>query len=394
MDMVKELNSAKNAPVVPLCPYFGKCGGCTAQHLEYSQQLNNKRKWLAQATNFPEMEINVFSDKEYFYRNRMDFKVRKGKIGLRSKDHPSEIIDVEKCVIAVGKINVLLAEVRSFFLKERLSGEYSGCFKEIIIRATTFGDTSISFVLNSESSKLREAQELIKEFARITSAQNVLITYNFIEEDTTRKEDGDVSEDFSQNDSFVVKGLDRLQEKLLGMPFFFPAQGFFQNNTLVAEKMQDYVKKMLKNYPTKKATLLELYAGVGTFGIINSENFAKVIMVESFKPAAEMAKINLAENGIKNAEVLAKEAHQLRKLQLSSPLYVITDPPRSGMDERVIRQLNELKPEVLVYISCNHLQLGKDLLKLKSYEVKSMALFDLFPQTPHLETVAELVRKR
>lgn len=392
MNIIQELNSAKNAPVVLLCPYFGKCGGCTAQHLEYSRQLENKRKWLAQATNFSEMEINVFSGKEYFYRNRLDFKVRKGKIGLRSKDHPNEIIDVEKCVIAVEEINVLLAEVRSFFIKEGLSGEYNGCFKEIIIRATTFGDTSISFALNSESSKLREAQELIKEFAGITTAKNAGITYDSMEEETSGKEDEAISEDSFSD--FVVKGTDWLQEKLLGTLFFFPAQGFFQNNTLVAEKMQDYVKMILEKYPTKKATLLELYAGVGTFGIINSENFANVIMVESFKPAAGIARINLKENMVKNAEMLAKEAHQLRKLKLSSPLYVITDPPRSGMDERVIQQLNELKPEVLVYISCNHQQLGKDLPKFKRYKVKSLALFDLFPQTSHLEAVAELVGKR
>jgi len=367
----------------PLCPYYGKCNGCSAQHIDYKQQLNNKKQWVLKALNFPYVE--VFHDREYHYRNRLDFIFKKGRIGLRSNENPNELVDVETCVIAEPRINEMLGEVRNFFKNNPLLKEE--LFYYLVIRNTSLGDSSLSFVLNDNSTKLGEAQELIREFAPISSAKNILITY------TNPEEDESISEEF-----FTVKGNDQLQEEYLGRKFFYSVQGFSQNNTFMANKMQEYVHRLLEKYsdyehPIKQAYLLDLYAGVGTFGINNANLFKEVTIVESFAPCIDTAKINLQENSIRNAHTFVLDARNLVKLKLRTPLFVVTDPPRVGMDEKTIQELKRLKPEVIVYISCNAHQLAKDIPKFKGYEVKSAAIFDLFPQTAHMEVVVELVKR-
>jgi len=139
--------------------------------------------------------------------------------------------------------------------------------------------------------------------------------------------------------------------------------------------------------------LLDLYGGVGTFGIINSDLFKTVKTVESFEGCVDAAKANIELNGVKNTEAILLDAMHLKKLDLQSPLFVITDPPRSGMHQKTIEQLIVLKPKLIIYISCSIQQLEKELPKfLKHYKLKSAAIFDLFPQTNHMETVVELVR--
>ncbi len=365
----------------PLCEYFGTCGGCTAQHLDYAEQLENKKKALAKAIRFP--GILIFSDKEYGYRNRMDFSFHKSGLGLRKKDKPNHVVDVKRCVICNEKINSLLAEVNGYF-KEVDACDLktnTGVFKSAVIRATTFS-SSILFTLNPESPGLEEAADRLKEFAKQTSADNIIINYAVSDNDDSEPEE-----------SVVLKGTDTLKEILFGKEFLFSAQGFFQNNTMMAEKMQEYCNSLLKKYDPKNAHLLDVYAGVGTFGIINSGLFSGTTMIESFKPCVKIAELNIAKNDAKNTKALALDAKSLMRISLPEPLFVIADPPRSGMDPKAIELLRKLEPKALIYISCNVHQLAKDLPKFKEYAIKSAALFDLFPQTAHSEAVVELLRK-
>ncbi len=160
----------------PLCPYFGSCGGCTAQHIDYSLQLENKKKQLAQITKHA--EVKVFSEKEYFYRNRMDFIFLENSLGLRKQGHWDKIIPIEQCVIADEKINALMKEIQTHFQKCDVFDikRHTGTFRYAVIRSTP-KDSSISFVVNSNSQRLGEAIEKIKAFAKKTTAKNILVTY-------------------------------------------------------------------------------------------------------------------------------------------------------------------------------------------------------------------------
>ncbi len=377
--------------VEPNCMYFNECGGCSAQHIEYKTQLENKQKFVKDILKLDGAgKVKVFSGQEYNYRNKMEFYFHPGGIGLRRKDKYSEIVDIHRCEIADEKINALLREVRSFFKKvdSYHVGKKTGTFMQAVIRSST-KNTSISFILYEESQRLTPAVELIRRFAENSSADNIVIAYS-----------SDDERNFSEEDYFVVKGTEFLQEGFMGLEFVYPTEGFFQNNTKVAAMMQEHVNKLLNEYQDKtiNSTLLDLYGGVGTFGLVNAALFNKVIIAEFSESAIDAAKKNIEENSILNAEAIVLDAKQLSNLELSkdsSDLFIIIDPPRSGMNPKTIDELKKLKPETIIYISCNPQQMAKDVLKFTSsnYDLKSAAMFDMFPQTNHAEAIVELVKK-
>jgi len=364
----------------PLCTFFGKCGGCSFQDQDYEEQLTRKKNILAREVKCDDIE--VFSDKAYFYRNRMDFVVRQDGIGFRQKGTWDKSLKVEECKISNPRLNELLREVNDFFRKPDFFDpkRQTGTFKYAVIR-TPSGGASISFILNQDSTKISSAIEQIKEFASKTSAENVIVGY------VPKKADMSISEEY-----FAVKGDEMLKETLMGKEFLFHSQGFFQNNSRMAEKMHVYCHELLKRHGTKDAQLLDLYGGVGAFGINNANLFKEVVTVESYAPSTEVAKKNIELNETGNVRAETVDAKHLKKLKFSKPLCVLNDPPRSGMNPKTIEQLNNLEPEAIIYISCNVQQLGKDISKFKKYGLRSVALFDLFPQTPHIEAVVELIK--
>src|SRR3989338_5752852 len=227
----------------PLCPYFGTCAGCDTQHLEYELQLKNKVKSLSSFTDFPADKIEVFHDKEYHYRNRMDFVFQSDRLGLRAKDN--RIMDIENCPISNEKLNVLLSELRRFFNKIKSSNLKPNTFLYAVIRTPSM-DSCISFIINDNSPDKTKAIGLVKEFSRNTEAENIIAGFvNNNNQSTT-------------SDFRVIKGNEFLKEKFSGKIFFYHSQGFFQNNSFVADKMVDYVKSKLRN---KKGQLLDLYGG-------------------------------------------------------------------------------------------------------------------------------------
>ncbi|MEA1996092.1 MAG: hypothetical protein U9N45_00555 [Gemmatimonadota bacterium] len=365
----------------PLCSYFGRCGGCAAQNIDYRVQLENKRKSLANAVQGDCIE--VFHGSEYFYRTRVDMVFHKGGLGFRRKGVWHKVVDIEKCVIANEKINVLIDEVRTFFNTEldyfELKKKY-GTFRYAVIRAPQ-EDSSVSFVLNGDSTRLINARERIASFAKNTSARNVIVTY------VPHNRDVSVSDDY-----FVLKGCDTLEESYLGYTFRYNVQGFFQNTYGMALKLHKYVREILSRRDTSAPTqLADLYGGVGTFGIVNADLFREVTIIESFPQSVDAAESNIEANKVENVRVLALDAKRLKNVEFPRPLVVITDPPRGGMNPRTIKQLNVLRPELIVYVSCNIRQLGVDLDKFSEYRVASAALFDFFPHTLHCEAVVELV---
>ena len=376
----------------PKCPYFAnptegktderKCGGCTSQHLPYELQLQNKKDRLVSEINYS--DVQVFSDSEWFYRNRMDMVFTPEGIGFREKGKWWRTLPVRQCVISNSRLNELITEVNDFFGPDFdyfNVKTHEGTYKYAVIR-TPQNDSSITIVLNKDSDRYEAACQKVREYAKVSTANHILIL------PMKAKSSQSMGEGYE-----VVKGSDMLEETILGKTFHYSSQGFFQNNSIMAEKMHEYTHELLKNYPTQNAHLLDLYGGVGAFGIINAPLFDSMTTIESFEGCTIAAKANIERNQLQKAEAICLDAKRLKQVKLpNKPLYVITDPPRSGMDQETIIQLRKLKPEVIIYISCNVEQLGKDLPKFSDYTIKSAALFDLFPQTNHMESVVELVK--
>ncbi len=365
----------------PLCPYFRRCGGCLYQHLDYQDQLQKKAEELRRATG--SQNIEIYSGEPYFYRTRMDFIFHSNGLGLRERHRWWRIVDVEQCVIANSSINQLVREVRDYFqnvdaFDVRLK---RGTFRFAVMR-TPPGDSAISFVLNKVSSNLPLSLEQIADFSKKTSAQNIIVTF------VPPNRDVSVSDDFQ-----VIKGEPYLKEELLGLKFLYPVQGFFQNNHQMTESLHRYCRSILEKYAGRRTSLLDLYAGVGTFGLLNADLFREVFLFENYEPAIEAAKKNITSFGLKNVSPILEDAKNIHKLTLPSPLIVVADPPRTGLHPRVLKYLNNIRPKAILYISCNVERLRHDLQALPIYRLKRAALFDFFPQTPHLEAVVELKLK-
>jgi 23S rRNA (uracil1939-C5)-methyltransferase len=280
-------------------------------------------------------------------------------------------------------LNTLIREIREFFhcVDTFDSETHVGTFRFAVIR-TPPSNSAVLIVLNKDSEKLYEAQKMVRTYAEKTTAKNVLLTY------VTHDSGASISDDYE-----IVKGSDMLSETYLGYTFRYHVQGFFQNNHEMAERLQVYCHDLLKSYATKDAHFLDLYGGVGTFGIINAGLFKDVTILENYEPAIQACKGNVIENNLSNVKPILMDAKHLKILELSGPLYAILDPPRSGMNPRTLKRLNKIKPELIVFISCNVKLLRRELPYLSNYKIKSAALFDLFPQTPHQEAVIELVQK-
>lgn len=366
--------------IEPRCPYFGACGGCTVQDIPYEIQLENKREVLREATGI--QDIRVLAGEPWFYRNRMDFVFHRDGLGFRRRGSWQEMVDVDRCPISRQPLNLLLEEVREafagvfYFDVRRRFGTY--CYA--VIR-TPGDDSSVSIVLNQKSKKLDEAVQRIEAFASHTSAANVLVTF------IPHNRNVSVSEDYR-----VIKGRDILAESYLERSFLFPAQGFFQVNREVAEKVHTVCGEILSNYPTRGARLLDLYGGVGTFGLMNASRFQEVTILENYPRAVEAARLNVRDQDAENVRVVSLDARRLREIEMEPPFFIILDPPRSGMHPKTLKRLNELNPEALLYISCNPRHLAADLKILDTYHVRGVTLFDMFPQTPHLEAMVELVK--
>ncbi len=402
-------------PTTPLCPYFGECGGCTAQHIPYQIQVDNKKNVVVNALKKNNIEyskeIKLFTGKEYTYRNRMDFIFSFQGPALRKKDKFNKFVPIKRCEISNEKINSLLTEVRDWFDAQKNSlkedspsslatfdiNKFTGCLKYVVIRApenndstnlgsvntssTNSNSATISFVLNSDFPRLTEHTEAIKKFSDSCSAKNVVIA----------KVDRATDESISR-DCFAVKGTTNMEEILDNKKIIYSSQSFFQNNTLMAEKMIAYCKEIAKKYADKYTVLVDLYGGSGTFGISLADLFYKCYIIDNDTLNINCAKENIAANNILNTQATCADATSL-SINFSDAV-VITDPPRSGMDQKAIKKLLQLMPKAIIYISCNPQELAKELKYFKKhYSLESISVFDLFPQTTHIEAVAELRRR-
>ncbi|MFH1915844.1 MAG: hypothetical protein ABIJ21_01135 [Nanoarchaeota archaeon] len=375
-----------------VCQYFGRCGGCSLQHVPYESQLLQKKARvvsLAKRKNIVLPEVIVSSGREYGYRNRMDFIFHKDGLGLRKKGDWKHIVGIETCPIANEGVNKLLQEARHWFMdnKEKLSvfdvKRQSGVLKYCVVRSSVnLPSSAVSFVMNEDAPSHAEHIVRVEDFARMSSAENVVVTR------VPKKSDMSISEDF-----FPVKGEGILKERIAGSVLSYAVQGFFQNNPVMAEQMVIAAREILSSYETENAILLDLFGGVGTFGIPLGCMFRKLVIFESCKGSVDCAKKNILENTVVG-EVIFADAASLHKHELPGLLFVVVDPPRTGLPKKTIAFLLTRMPEVLLYVSCNPEELFRELpLFMPAYDIKSVRLFDLFPQTPHTEVMVELRKK-
>lgn len=378
-----------------ICSLSGRCGGCSLLTFDYFDQLESKKqrlKYLFSVEKIKHLpEIKVFFKDEYFYRNRMDFAFSENGLSLREKGKFYKLVPVKKCFIANERINFLLFEINEWFEKNRDKLDIfnikknTGTLRYAVIRASYYLNCStITFIFNKNSERLKEQKEILYQYCKNSSANNIL--YGYV------KPNSDLS---STDDYEIIKGNDLLNEKLKNFTYFYHSQGFFQNNSKVTEDIMEFLKEKIGE---EYDFLVDFYGGIGTFGIFLSQKAKEIIIADNSKANLSCAEKNIKENNILNARVIMVEDSKpgifLDMIKNKKTLFVV-DPPRAGIHKNSLKLIQEILPEKILYISCNPKNMVKDVsLLLEKYNIRDIAIFDMFPQTEHMEVVVVMEKDK
>jgi 23S rRNA (uracil-5-)-methyltransferase RumA len=388
-DLVFQLDAVtKPSPhrITPRCAYAGKCGGCAWQQFDYAYQLELKKGLMNAAFAAAGMTETVGSvipcPDIFHYRNRMDYCVGwKGELGLKAPGRWNAYLDLDECHLLSPDAVKAMAAFRAWMKDNGVAPwdnvKHVGYARYLVIREGKNTGERLMTVVTSDG-PLPAQDELM---AALTPFATTL--YHGVNPTLT---DLSIAERLT-----LLHGKPLLTEKVAGKSYDIPPNSFFQTNTVMAGALLGKVKEYLAGRRPK--TLLDLYCGVGFFGIGLADAAERVIGVELDAQAIETAKSNAEKNGLTNASFTAAKAEDL-DWKGSAPDTVIVDPPRVGLHAKVIETLLEEKPARIVYVSCNYESFARDWTVLKSsYRLARFDALDLFPHSPHVELVTLLERK-
>lgn len=330
-----------------ICPYYDKCGGCNTSFVKYEKSLLYKKDLVIDIMKrYADIDITpdiIFNNNIYNYRNKVSFKVLNNSLAL-TKEESNELVNVDKCLLVNNNINSVI----KLFDNIDLNGA-----KEVIIRGTD----DIMVIINGNINEDNVINILKDKVCSIV-----------------------INDKIVYGSEYITINVDRYK-------YVIYPKSFFQVNTDMIKLLYDKVKE----YAGKGMTLLDLYCGAGTIGIYLADNFDKVKGIEVNEDAVMSANVNKKINNISNISFECKKANQINNIKDD---VVVVDPPRGGLDKITISKLNDSSCNRLVYVSCNPITLARDINLLKDkYELKDISLFDMFPNTKHVETVCILERR-
>jgi 23S rRNA (uracil1939-C5)-methyltransferase len=322
----------------PPCPYFGRCGGCDFQQLTYEAQLAAKAEIIADCLQriarldeVPAITVQP-SPKQWRYRVRATWQIDRAKQEIGYYERGSRrVCDVEYCAVLLPELQETLERVRA--------------------------------------TEWAEFPPELKHLEVVTGENEVSLSPPFAE--------------FETNELSLRVGNEVYQ---------YNAESFFQINPALLSELIEFALT-----DARGQTALDLYCGVGLFTLPLARRFEKVVGVEANAVATRFARRNLAQAGLTNARVVtATVAGWVRATSVTTDVvdFVLLDPPRAGAESVVIKEMLDLHPARISYVSCDPATLARDLRKLIAggYTIDSITGFDLFPQTHHVETVVLLRR--
>lgn len=354
----------------PKCPYFGVCGGCLLQHIPYERQVEFKEEKLSTLLG---MDVEVIpSSMIYGHRNRIDVVISTSGIGFRRRGTWWDAVDIERCPVFGESSGRVLRSLREFIedhgpsLYEIRKNE--GFLRYIVIREGKFtGELMVNLVTLEGS--------LPEEFpGYFDYATSVYWSVN--------RTPSDVS--YGEIERFW--GEEFIRERLDDVTYLIHPNSFFQTNSHQAVNL---VRKVAELVDGERA--LDLYSGVGTFGIYLAKRGFSIEGIEINPFAVEMANRNAELNGV---DAVFRVGQDKDVEDLSEYDTVIVDPPRAGLHPKLVRKILKDRPESVVYVSCNPKTLRANLDELlDAYSVEAAVGLDMFPHTPHVETVVKLKLK-
>lgn len=383
--------------VIPDCPVFPRCGGCQLRHISYEAEVKLKTQKVKDA--FQRIghldlvpEECVGAEKMDNYRNKAQYPVemRNGRL-LAGFYAPfsHRVIDCKNCLLQPADFENILRVIAKWSEKYKITAydedTGKGLLRHIYIRkGFETGEKMVCLVINGD--RIFKKDELISALIKADSSiKTVLLNHN--------TEDTNV---IMGKKETVLYGKGYIEDILCGKRFRISPLSFYQVNRAQAERL--YEKAAEFAVPENTKTLVDLYCGAGTIGLTMADKTENLIGVEIVPEAIEDAKLNARLNNISNARFICGDAKMAAK-QLENegirPDAVILDPPRKGCDSELLDTVARMKPERIVYVSCDPATLARDLsiLEDKGYKAQIAVPFDLFPRTVHVECVALLLRE-
>ncbi|MDY0063727.1 MAG: 23S rRNA (uracil(1939)-C(5))-methyltransferase RlmD [Bacilli bacterium] len=380
--------SAKNR-VKPICSYFGRCGGCNLMHMDYESQLQFKKK-TAEDT-FRKIghldcridEVYGMED-PYFYRNKiqMPFGIKNGKViagYYQEKSH--HIIPIDRCYIQPQEGTQMVLFIRNLANEFRISGydekTGKGILRHVLLRVNKKQEWMVVLVVTAKITYLNKlVNKIVERYPKVCS-----IIENINSKDTNV---------ILGHQSYVVYGSEFIEDELMGAKFRLSHYSFFQVNAIQTAVLYQKVIDFLAC--TEKDTIIDAYCGVGTISIILAKLVKRVFGIEEIPAAIKDAEINARLNNVNNITftegLVEKEIPSLLNNAIDA---IVVDPPRKGLDQKVISCMLDTNIPKIVYVSCNVATLARDLEKLQTkYEIKKTAMVDMFPQSNSMETVVLL----
>ncbi len=400
------------------CEHFGTCGGCRWQNMKYEDQLFYKQKQVEDnlirigKIENPGVLPILPSGKSQFYRNKLEYTFSNRR-WLSTEDNQDgrvpgnemnalgfhipmmfdKVLDIKKCYLQADPSNDIRLEAKRYALEQDLEFYdvriWKGFLRNLLIRTSASGDLMVIMVFRNENEEEIPAflDNLLKKFPAITSMYYVI--------------NGKKNDVISDLPFIHYKGETFITEKMLSLrkdqtiEYRIGPSSFFQTNSEQASHLYRVAGEFAGF--TGNENVYDLYTGIGSIANFIASSVRKVTGIENIPSAIEDAKENSRLNGITNTAFFAGEAEKLLSPGFfglhGHPDVIITDPPRAGMHEKVIKAMMEALPEKIVYISCNPATQARDIALMKSgYRVEKCQPVDMFPHTQHVENLALLRR--
>ncbi|MFZ3064528.1 MAG: 23S rRNA (uracil(1939)-C(5))-methyltransferase RlmD [Nitrospirota bacterium] len=380
-ELIKVLEPSPHR-ITPPCPIYHDCGGCQWMHMDYPFQVQAKREIVAETlkkglkTEDIAVPPLIPSSTPLNYRQRVQFKVKhkNGNYTLGYyKQETHQLVDVDECLLLRPLLNKALKKIRELLNSGKITQLKN--LEELHMHCSS-DEMAIAFILYADGISKDELNNLFKEIKETVSEAAGII---FIDKYKKR----------------IIAGNPFIEEELQGISFRISADSFSQidweQNKSLVKLALDYIGDMQYNNG------LDLFCGIGNFTLFIAKNADNVIGIDSGKTAINDAEYNSKKNLIKNTSFMYNDVkYRMASLLAEGSCFdlVLIDPPRTGVGKESVNLIADFQPSKIIYISCNPVTLSRDIahFKAKGYEIKRLQAVDMFPQTYHIETVAELVK--
>lgn len=417
--------------VVPKCEHFGICGGCKWQNLPYEEQIKAKQKQVFdQLSRIGKVELPEFrpilgSVKQWEYRNKLEFGCANKRwytaeelknipedaglgepaIGFHITGAFDKIYPIKKCWLMDDLHNRIRNDIYDYAVRTGMTfydtRAQHGLLRNLMFRNSNTGEWMLLIQFHyDEPGDEQRAKDLLEHIATTFPEITSLI---YVDNQKGNDTIGDL-------ELTTYKGTDFIYETMEDLKFKVGPKSFYQTNTEQAYHLysvarefaldsQIYNSKLSDYNSDNKPLIYDLYTGTGTIANFVARYASKVIGIEYVPEAIEDAKVNSKINGIDNTEFFAGDMKNILTTEFiqqhGRPDIIITDPPRAGMHPDVVKVILNAAPKRIVYVSCNPATQARDLTLLDAdYRVAQVQPVDMFPHTPHVENVVQLIRRK